>query len=180
MQTHSLLLITIPSLLASQVPLSPLFATITYQCQGRTCTQLCCGSREGELNRPGAMAGHSGALFIALHHQIWGLLPLCHHVPLLYNAQRQFFLSGVTRLSSPLASSQVGVLPGRVRDHKAGSLIQAHSAFPSPPCLAVVGFKRGTIIAAMLCWVSKDLTRQYSGYQEMQIQSQLHRVSYTS
>lgn len=86
----SLLPITIQSLLASQVSLSPTFATIAYQCQGRTCTQLGCGSREGELHRPEATAGHSVALFIALHHQIWGLLPPCHHIPLLYDAQRQF------------------------------------------------------------------------------------------
>lgn len=90
------------------------------------------------------MAGHSGALFLALHHQICGLFPSCHHVPLLYNAQRQLSKSnsGVTRLSSLLASSQLGVLPGRVRDQEARFLIQAHSAFPSPPCLAIVQFKR--------------------------------------
>lgn len=44
-----------------------------------------------DLHRPGArtMAGCSGVLFIALHHQTWGLLLSRHHVPLLYYAQRQ-------------------------------------------------------------------------------------------
>jgi len=128
---------------AFQVFLSPTLATIAYQSQGRACTQLCCGSRGGALHRPGATAGHSEPLFIALHHQIWGLLPLCHHVAPLYNTQRQFFLSGVTKLSSLLASSQLGMLPGRVRDRKAGFPTQAHSALPSPLCLAIVQFKRG-------------------------------------
>lgn len=93
------------------------------------------GAELGELHRPGAMAGHSGALLVGLHHQIWGLLPPCHHVPPLCDAQRVMFL----------ASSQLGALPGRVRDHKAGFLIQAHSAFPTPSCLAIVQFKEGEL-----------------------------------
>ena len=52
-------------------------------------------------------------------------------------------LSAFKRLNSVSASSQLRVPRGRVRDRKAGILIQAHSAFPSPPCLAVVQFKRG-------------------------------------
>lgn len=85
-----------------------------------------------DLHRPGAktMAGCSGVLFIALHHQTWGLLLSHHHVPLLYDPQRHFLPSGVRRLSSPLASNQLAVLPGRVRDYKAHFLIQAYSAFP--------------------------------------------------
>lgn len=71
---------------------------------------------------------------VALHHQIWDLLPPCHHVPPLNDAQRQFLLSRVRTLGSLLA--------GRVRDCKARFLIQAPSAFPSPPSLGIVQFKR--------------------------------------
>lgn len=94
---------------------------------------------EKNLHRPETrtMSGYSGVLFIALHHQTWGLLLSCHHVPLLYDAQRQFLPSGVTRLCSPLASNQQAVLPGRVRDGEAHFLVQAYSAFPRPHLLSL-------------------------------------------
>lgn len=70
----------------------------------------------------------------------------------------KFLPSGVTRLSSPLASNQLAVLPGRVRDCKAHFLIQAYSAFPRPHLFSL---RESTIIVAVLCWVSKDLTRTW-------------------
>ena len=52
--------------------------------------------------------------------------------------------------------------------------------FQAPFVLLLFSLRGGTVTAAMLCWVSKDLTRQQSGYQEMRIQSHLHSASSTS
>lgn len=71
------------------------FCSIACNCE---CALSFAVGIEKDLHRPEArtMPGHSGVLFIALHHQTWGLLLSSHHVPLFFDAPRQFLPPGVT------------------------------------------------------------------------------------
>ena len=123
------------------------------------------------------MPGHSGALLVALHHQIWGLLPPYHHVPpvvrcskaiLAFRSYKSQFTVGFQSAGSAAWKGQG--LQGRFPD--LGMLCT------SKPL--IVQFKGGHHYISNALLGQQGPHKAIEWQQEMQIKSHLHRASYTS